>query len=65
MILLIIISLLIKHVTDVKLLLLRVLYNDIVTTIGRGNSAILVLLDLATVCILEKIRSEFVVIQIN
>ena len=42
MILLIIFSLLIKWVTA----LLRV-YNDIVTTIGRGNGAMLVLLDLS------------------
>ena len=51
--------------------LLRV-YNDIVTTIGRGNGAILVLLDLSAafdtidhgnlLCILEKM-SEFVVMH--
>ena len=51
--------------------LLRV-YNDIVTTIGRGNGAILVLLDLSAAfdtidhdnlfCILENM-SEFVVMH--
>ena len=63
MILLIIFSLLIKWVTAYKTALLRV-YNDIVTTIGRGNGAMLVLLDLSAAfdtidhdnlfCILEK-----------
>ena len=64
MIVLIIFSLLIKQVTAVKLLFKLRVYNDIVTTIGRGNGAMLVLLDLSAAfdtidhdnlfCILEK-----------
>ena len=63
MILLIIFSLLIKTGHICETALLRV-YNDIVTTIGRGNGAMLVLLDLSAAfdttnhdylfCILEK-----------
>ena len=71
MILLIIFSLLIKTGHSCETALLRV-YNDIVTTISRGNGAMLVLLDLSAAfdtidhdnlfCILENM-SEFVALH--